>query len=227
VHRNPLPGTKVARPGVGVGEPLTPRLPPRSRRLQRLSHLTSQGQEGELRELRLVALAAYLSLLRPIGLSSSTPRDEGNEAAVVALYGLLISLPRKKTAGHVVDEFPPLLRGRRLGSVPRPHDRKRWKQLRIQIGMRDGWRCQVPQGDGICGAPARELDHIVPISRGGSAWACPDWVRTPVVVRSGRCRDRTSDLLLVRDALGLLLVAPNRRPGYSSRTQELAEASRN
>jgi hypothetical protein len=52
--------------------------------------------------------------------------------------------------------------------MPRPYDRRRWKLLRVQIGMRDGWRCQVPEGDSICGAPARELDHIVPISRGGN-----------------------------------------------------------
>lgn len=67
-------------------------------------------------------------------------------------------------------------RGRRLGSVPRPYDRKNWKALRVQIGMRDGWRCQVPEGDSICGAPARELDQIVPISRGGS-WFDPSNLR--------------------------------------------------
>jgi 5-methylcytosine-specific restriction endonuclease McrA len=60
--------------------------------------------------------------------------------------------------------------------VRRPYDRKRWKILRVQIGMRDGWRCQVPEGEGICGAPARELDHIVPISRGGS-WFDPKNLR--------------------------------------------------
>jgi 5-methylcytosine-specific restriction endonuclease McrA len=76
-----------------------------------------------------------------------------------------------------VDEFPPaLLRGRRLGAVPRPYDRKLWKQLKLQIGMRDGWCCQVPEGDSICGARARELDHIVPISRGGS-WFNPSNLR--------------------------------------------------
>ena len=60
--------------------------------------------------------------------------------------------------------------------MPRPYDRKRWKQLRVQIGMRDGWRCQVLEGGTICGAPARELDHIVPISRGGS-WFDPSNLR--------------------------------------------------
>jgi 5-methylcytosine-specific restriction endonuclease McrA len=60
--------------------------------------------------------------------------------------------------------------------MPRPYDRKRWKELRIQIGMRDGWRCQVAEGDSICGAPARELDHIIPISRGGS-WFGPSNLR--------------------------------------------------
>ncbi len=60
--------------------------------------------------------------------------------------------------------------------MPRPYDRRRWKLLRVQIGMRDGWRCQVPEGDSICGAPARELDHIVPISKGGS-WFDPSNLR--------------------------------------------------
>jgi hypothetical protein len=42
--------------------------------------------------------------------------------------------------------------------------------------MRDGWRCQVPEGETICGAPARELDHIRPLSRGG-AWFDPSNLR--------------------------------------------------
>ena len=66
--------------------------------------------------------------------------------------------------------------GVRFRLMPRPYDRRRWKLLRVQIGMRDGWRCQVPEGDSICGAPARELDHIVPISRGGS-WFDPSNLR--------------------------------------------------
>jgi hypothetical protein len=60
--------------------------------------------------------------------------------------------------------------------MPRPYDRRRWKFLRVQIGLRDSWRCQVPEGDTICGAPARELDHIRPLSKGGS-WFDPSNLR--------------------------------------------------
>ncbi|WP_425283400.1 HNH endonuclease [Methyloceanibacter marginalis] len=33
---------------------------------------------------------------------------------------------------------------------------KRWKALRLQALRRDRWRCP-------CGAPAREVDHVLPV----------------------------------------------------------------
>jgi 5-methylcytosine-specific restriction endonuclease McrA len=60
--------------------------------------------------------------------------------------------------------------------MARPYDRRCWKRISVQIGIRDGWRCQVPEGDDICGAPARELDHIIPISQGGT-WFDPSNLR--------------------------------------------------
>lgn len=40
-----------------------------------------------------------------------------------------------------------------------------WKRVRLAVLERDGWRCQFPVTDwntgvrGVCGAPAREVDH--------------------------------------------------------------------
>ena len=51
------------------------------------------------------------------------------------------------------------------------HDRAglngaRWKRLRRRILERDNWTCQV------CGKSAGrfEIDHVVPLAAGGSAW---------------------------------------------------------
>jgi hypothetical protein len=38
----------------------------------------------------------------------------------------------------------------------------RWKKLRITILNRDGWTCTY------CGGVANEVDHIIPLKRGGS-----------------------------------------------------------
>ena len=47
---------------------------------------------------------------------------------------------------------------------PRPQ-RRRWERLRRVILDRDGWRCRK------CGRAGRlEVDHIVPIHRGGDYW---------------------------------------------------------
>jgi 5-methylcytosine-specific restriction endonuclease McrA len=41
---------------------------------------------------------------------------------------------------------------RRRGST------RQWRKLRARVLMRDGQRCQ------LCGAPAADVDHIVPVS---------------------------------------------------------------
>lgn len=38
----------------------------------------------------------------------------------------------------------------------------RWKKLRLQILNRDAWTCSY------CGGEANEVDHIIPLKRGGS-----------------------------------------------------------
>lgn len=43
-----------------------------------------------------------------------------------------------------------------------------WKRDRLAILERDGWVCQFPDGDGICGKPATHVDHILPRSHGGT-----------------------------------------------------------
>lgn len=49
---------------------------------------------------------------------------------------------------------------------PRP---KGWKKIRERIIKRDGGICQHRTEDGpICGQPARNVDHIVPVHLGGS-----------------------------------------------------------
>jgi 5-methylcytosine-specific restriction endonuclease McrA len=60
--------------------------------------------------------------------------------------------------------------------MPRPYDRHAWKTLRLQIGQRDSWCCQVVEDGRVCGAPAREVDHIIPLSKGG-AWYDPSNLR--------------------------------------------------
>jgi 5-methylcytosine-specific restriction endonuclease McrA len=39
----------------------------------------------------------------------------------------------------------------------------RWKKLRLRILARDGYTC------GYCGDTANEVDHIIPLKRGGSS----------------------------------------------------------
>lgn len=38
----------------------------------------------------------------------------------------------------------------------------RWQAIRRRVMERDGWTCQ------LCGAPADEVDHVVPWSMGGT-----------------------------------------------------------
>lgn len=54
--------------------------------------------------------------------------------------------------------------------MPRRGSTRRWRRRRPWILARDGYRCRVPDftADGSsCGAPATEVDHIVPESLGG------------------------------------------------------------
>jgi 5-methylcytosine-specific restriction endonuclease McrA len=39
---------------------------------------------------------------------------------------------------------------------------RRWRRVRAHVLERDGWRCTV------CGAPAVEVDHLIPVRDGGS-----------------------------------------------------------
>lgn len=43
-------------------------------------------------------------------------------------------------------------------------DRRRWARVRREALDRDGWRCRT------CGAYANEVDHIVPLARGGAPY---------------------------------------------------------
>jgi len=38
---------------------------------------------------------------------------------------------------------------------------RQWRKLRARVLMRDGHRCQ------LCGAPATDVDHVLPVSEGG------------------------------------------------------------
>lgn len=43
-----------------------------------------------------------------------------------------------------------------------------WDTTRKRILKRDGHACQWPIPRGVCGAPANQVDHIVPAWQGGS-----------------------------------------------------------
>ena len=44
----------------------------------------------------------------------------------------------------------------------RPYDSRRWALVRLKVMERDGWRCRR------CGKAGRlEVDHVVPLARGG------------------------------------------------------------
>ena len=47
-----------------------------------------------------------------------------------------------------------------------PHRRhgstRHWRALRAEVIIRDGRRCQ------LCGAPATDVDHVIPVSQGGA-----------------------------------------------------------
>jgi len=52
--------------------------------------------------------------------------------------------------------------------TPRSGSTRRWRELRLAVLARDGHLCQFPAGDGICGRPAEHVDHVTPVSRGGT-----------------------------------------------------------
>lgn len=47
---------------------------------------------------------------------------------------------------------------------------RRWRRVRELVLARDGHRCQVPKGAGICGERATHVDHIRPLADGGDKW---------------------------------------------------------
>ena len=58
-----------------------------------------------------------------------------------------------------------------MAAYRRKHDHpaylscKRWRAVRARVLDRDGWRCVQ------CGKAGRlEVDHVVPVGKGGSAW---------------------------------------------------------
>ena len=67
------------------------------------------------------------------------------------------------------------------GGIRRRHDfraSRRWKETRLEILRRDLWRCHW------CGGEANEVDHVVPVSQGGSRWDPAN-----LVAACGRCNN--------------------------------------
>lgn len=95
-------------------------------------------------------------------------------------------------SAHVRMDAPSVLRLRRFVRVPHRHEAP---LSRRAVFARDGWTCQY------CGAPAENLDHVIPRSRGGThTW-------DNVVASCRRCNSRKENRL-IEDA-GLRL---SRRP---------------
>ena len=82
---------------------------------------------------------------------------------------------------HVAMDAPSVLRLRRFVRVPY---RAQAPLTRRAVFARDGWTCQY------CGAPAENLDHVVPKSRGGAhAW-------DNVVAACRRCNSKKENRLI-------------------------------
>jgi 5-methylcytosine-specific restriction endonuclease McrA len=82
---------------------------------------------------------------------------------------------------HVALDAPSVLRLRRFVRVPY---RAQAPLTRRAVFARDGWTCQY------CGAPAENLDHVVPKSRGGAhAW-------DNVVAACRRCNSKKENRLI-------------------------------
>ena len=82
---------------------------------------------------------------------------------------------------HVAMDAPSVLRLRRFVRVPY---RAQAPLTRRAVFARDGWTCQY------CGAPAENLDHVVPKSRGGAhTW-------DNVVAACRRCNSKKENRLI-------------------------------
>ena len=93
---------------------------------------------------------------------------------------------------HISLDAPSVLRLRTFVRIPH---RSHSPLTRRAVFARDGWTCQY------CGAPAENLDHVVPRSRGGAhAW-------DNVVAACRRCNSRKENRLI--EDVGLRLA---RRP---------------
>jgi 5-methylcytosine-specific restriction endonuclease McrA len=93
---------------------------------------------------------------------------------------------------HISMDAPSVLRLRMFVKIPH---RSHSPLTRRAVFARDGWTCQY------CGAPAENLDHVVPRSRGGAhAW-------DNVVAACRRCNSRKENRLI--EDVGLRLA---RRP---------------
>ncbi len=47
-------------------------------------------------------------------------------------------------------------------------DKNGWWQVRAEVWKRDGGKCRAINNGKVCGAPAKEVHHIVPLSKGGT-----------------------------------------------------------
>ena len=93
---------------------------------------------------------------------------------------------------HISMDAPSVLRLRTFVKIPH---RSHSPLTRRAVFARDGWTCQY------CGAPAENLDHVLPRSRGGAhAW-------DNVVAACRRCNSRKENRLI--EDVGLRLA---RRP---------------
>lgn len=48
------------------------------------------------------------------------------------------------------------------------NDKTKWWDIRKRVFERDKGKCQSRGMGGVCGAPANEVHHIIPLTRGGA-----------------------------------------------------------
>jgi 5-methylcytosine-specific restriction protein A len=85
----------------------------------------------------------------------------------------------------------PACRHRRNRQRGTPADRgydQAWRLLRLKILIRDGWQCQLRRPG--CIGKATEVDHIVPLSKGGQRLDASNAQAACKPCNSGK-RDRT------------------------------------
>jgi len=85
----------------------------------------------------------------------------------------------------------------------------RWKKLRITILNRDGWTCTY------CGGVANEVDHIIPLKRGGSD--DPDNLTSACRTCNARKHD---------DSVGVFLGTSSTPPVRGKRTSPMQNQSK-